>query len=133
MEAPDQSELLKNSRDRDFILHNFRTMYVDARDAKYFGSGQMKAALGKNKEFEKLNIRIVDDRRVADVVLKVGYTFAWDFPFELMHQNTTIVLLSGKGEGPFSGPLGAADVARVFVNVAKPWREEKKAREKSNH
>ena len=129
-EAPDQSELLKNSRDRDFILHNVRTMYVDARDAKYFGSGQLKAALGKNKEFEKLNIRIVNDRRVADVVLKVGYTFAWDFPFELMHQNTTIVLLSGKGEGPFSGPLGAADVARVFVNVAKPWREEKKAQEK---
>ena len=131
-DAPDQSELLKNSRDRDFILHNFRTMYVDARDAKYFGSDQMKAALGKNKEFEKLNIRIVDDRRVADVVLTVSYTFAWDFPFELMHQNTTIVLLSGKGEGPFSGPLGAADVARVFVNTAKPWREVKKEKATSN-
>ena len=126
-EAPDQSELLKNSKDRDFILRNFRTMYVDAYDAKYFGSDQMKAALGKNKDFWKLNIRIVDDRHVADVVLKVGYTFAWDFPFELTHQNTTIVLVSGKGEGPFSGPLGAADVARQFVNMAKPWRETKKA------
>jgi hypothetical protein len=67
---------------------------------------------------------------VADVVLKVDYTFAWDYPFELMHQNTTIVLISGKGEGPFSGPLGGADVARQFVNMAKPWREEK---EKSHH
>jgi len=130
-EAPDQSELLKNSKDRDFILRNFRTMYVDAHGAKYFGSDQMKAALGKNKEFWKLNIRIVDDRSVADVVLKVSYTFAWDFPFELTHQNTTIVLVSGKGEGPFSGPLGAADVAREFVNMAKPWREEKE--KKSNH
>jgi hypothetical protein len=126
-EAPDQSELLKNSKDRDFILHNFRTMFVDASDAKYFGSYQIKAELGKNKEFAKLNVRIVDDRRVADVVLKVSYTFAWEFPFELMHRNTTIVLLSGKGEGPFSGPLGAFDVARNFVNAAKPWREEKKA------
>jgi hypothetical protein len=45
----------------------------------------------------------------------------------LTHRNTTIVLLSGKGEGPFSGPLGAADVARNLVNLAKPWREEKKA------
>lgn len=132
-EAPDQSELLKNSKDRDFILHNFHTLYIDARGAKYFGSDQMKAALGKNKDFWKLNVRIVDDRRVADVVLKIGYTFAWDFPFELTHQNTTIVLLSGKGEGPFSGPLGAADVARNFVNMAKPWREEKKAEEKSHH
>jgi hypothetical protein len=72
--APDQSELLKNSNDRDFILRNFRTMYVDAGGAKYFGSDQMKAALGKNKDFWKLNIRIVDDRRVADAVLKVDYT-----------------------------------------------------------
>jgi hypothetical protein len=126
-DAPDQSELLKNSKDREFILRNFRTMYVDARDAKYFGSRQLKAALGKNKDFWKLNVRMVDDPRVADVILKVSYTFAWDFPFELTHRNTTIVLLSGKGEGPFSGPLGAADVARNLVNLAKPWREEKKA------
>lgn len=126
-DAPDQSELLKNSKDRDFILRNFRTMYVDARDAKYFGSRQLKAALGKNNDFWKLNVRMVDDPRVADVILKVSYTFAWDYPFELTHRNTTMVLLSGKGEGPFSGPLGAADVARNLVNLAKPWREEKKA------
>jgi len=126
-EAPDQSDLLKNSKDRDFILRNFRTMYVDARDAKYFGSRQLKAALGKNADFWKLNVRMVDDPSVADVILKVSYTFAWDFPFELTHRNTTIVLLSGKGEGPFSGPLGAADVARNLVNLVKPWREEKKS------
>ncbi len=125
-DAADQSELLKNAKDPDFILRNFRTMYVDAHAAQYFGSDQMKAALGKNKEFQKLRIHIVDDPRVADVVLKVSYTFAWDYPFELRHQNTTVVLLAGKGEGPFSGPLGAADVARKFVNAAKPWREAKK-------
>ena len=125
-DAPDQSELLKNSKDPDFILRNFKTMYVDAHAANYFGSDQMKAALGKNKEFQKLKIHIVDDPKVADVVLKVSYTFAWDYPFELRHQNTTVVLLAGKGEGPFSGPLGAADVARQFVKIAKPWREPKK-------
>ena len=126
-EAPDQSELLKNSKDRELILRNFRTMYVDAHDARYFSNALMKGALGKNPEFQKLNIRIVDDPSVADAVLRVSYTFAWEYPFELMHRNTTIVLLSGKGEGPFSGPLGAADVARNFVNAAKPWREVKKA------
>jgi hypothetical protein len=126
-EAAEQSELLKNSKDPDFILRHFKTMWVDARDAQYFGSEQMKAALGGNAEFQKLNIRIVDDPRVADVLLKVSYTFAWDYPFQLKHQNTTMVLLSGKGEGPFSGPLGAADVARQFVNAVKKWREERKA------
>jgi hypothetical protein len=111
------------AKDRDAILHNFQTMYVDARDAQYFGSDQLKAALQRNKGFEALNIRIVDDPHVADTVLKVGYTFAWDYPFELRHQNTTIVLLAGKGQGPFSGPLGAADVARQFVNIASGWRK----------
>jgi hypothetical protein len=48
----------------------------------------------------------VEDARVADTVLTVGYTFAWDYPFALRHQNTTMILVSGKGEGPFSGPLG---------------------------
>ena len=125
-DAPDQSMLLKNSKDHDFILRNFHTMYVDAQDAQYFGSDQMKAALGKNTDFQKLNIHIVEDARVADTVLTVGYTFAWDYPFALRHQNTTMVLVSGKGEGPFSGPLGAADVARQFVNAVKQWREERK-------
>jgi disulfide oxidoreductase YuzD len=122
-DAPDQSEQLKNSKDRDFILHNFKTMYIETGDIKYFGRDQMTAALHSNPDFEKLNIHIVDDRRVADAVLVVSYTFAWDYPFELRHQNTTMVLLAGKGEGPFSGPLGAADVARVFVDLAKPWRK----------
>jgi hypothetical protein len=70
----------------------------------------------------------VDDPRVADVVLSVSYTFAWDFPFQLRHQNTTAVLIAGKGEGPFSGPLGAADVARQFVNKVKTYRELEKAK-----
>lgn len=126
-DAQDQSALLKNSKDHDFILRNFHTMYVDAHDAQYFGSGQMKAALGNNKDFQKLKIHIVDDARVADTVLTVGYTFAWDYPFTLRHQNTTMVLVSGKGEGPFSGPLGAEDVARRLVGAIKAWREEKKA------
>lgn len=121
-EAPEKSDLLSASKDRESILRNFKTMYVDAQRAQYFKADQLKAALGRNKDFHKLNIRIVDDRKVADTVLDVGYTFAWDFPFELKHQNTTIVLLSGKGVGPFSGVAGAASVASEFVKIAKPYR-----------
>jgi len=125
-DAPDQSDLLKTSKDPEYIVKNFRTMWVDAREAQYFGTAQMKAALGDNKEFRKLNIHMVDDPRTADVLLKVSYTFAWDYPFQLKHQNTTLVLLAGKGEGPFSGPLGAADVAREFVNAVKRARAQSK-------
>lgn len=126
-DAPDQSEMLKNAKDKDDILRNFKTMYVTTRDVNFFDSSQMKAALHRNDDFNRLNITIVDDPRVADVVLTVSYTFAWDYPFELRHQNTTSVLLAGKGEGPFSGPLGAADVAYQFVELAKPYRAAKKS------
>ncbi len=121
-EAPEKSDILSASKDRDFILRHFRTMFVDARKAQYFRSDQMKAALARNKDFAALDIRIVDDPKVADTVLEVGYTFAWEYPFELRHQNTSIVLLAGKGSGPFSGPAGAASVASQFVKIAKPWR-----------
>ncbi len=121
-DAPEKSDLLKNSKDKEFILHNFKTMYVATKDIDFFGRDDMKAALHRNGDFEKLNITIVDDPRVADVVLEVSYTFAWDYPFELRHQNSTFVLLAGTGEGPFSGLAGAADVARVFANLTKPYR-----------
>lgn len=71
-EAPEKSDLLSTSNDKDFILRNFRTMYVDAHRVNYFGSDQLKAQLGKNAGFAKLNVRIVDDRNVADTVLDVG-------------------------------------------------------------
>ena len=38
----------------------------------------------------------------GDVVLDVTYTFAWDYPFELKDRSTSMVLLAGKGSGPFS-------------------------------
>jgi hypothetical protein len=56
-------------------------------------------------------------------VLTVGYTFAWDYPFSLQHQNTSMVLLSGKGSGPFSGPAGAKSVANELVKLLKPHRQ----------
>ena len=120
--APEKSELLAASKDPDFILRSFKTMLVDASRATYFKTDQMKAALGSNKEFATLKVSIVDDPAVADVVLDVSYTFAWDFPFAVKHQNTSVVLLSGKGTGPFSGPLGATSVASEVVKALKPYR-----------
>jgi hypothetical protein len=120
--VPDKSETLNTSKDHDFIFHHFETMYVDAHAAKFFDSDQMKAALVRNKDFAALHISIVDDPKAADTILVVGYTFAWDFPFELKHQKSSIVLLAGKGIGPFSGVAGAASVASEFVKAAKPYR-----------
>jgi hypothetical protein len=120
--AREKSDLLANSKDPDVILRSFKTMLVDASRATYFGTAQMKAALGKNRGFQAYRISLVDDPAVADVVLTVNYTFAWDYPFALKHQNTSLILLSGKGSGPFSGPAGAASVASELVKALKPYR-----------
>jgi hypothetical protein len=118
----EKSSGLANSKDPEFILRNFKTMLVNASGATYFGSDQMKAALGKNKNFAALKITVVDNPAVADVVLKVAYTFAWDYPFSIVHQNTSVILLSGKGSGPFSGPAGATSVASEVVRLLNPYR-----------
>ena len=120
--VPEKSDLLIGSRDPEVVLRHFRTMLVDASQASFFGSDQMKAALREEDDFERLGITLVDDPSVADVVLEVGYTFAWDYPFSLRHQNTSVVLLSGKGSGPFSGPAGAASVASELANLLKAYR-----------
>ena len=120
--GPEKSDQLAVSKDPDVILRSFKTMLVNASGARYFKTDQMKGALGRNKDFVALKISIVDDPSVADVVLDVGYTFAWDFPFALKHQNTSLVLVSGKGTGPFSGPKGAASVASELAKALKPYR-----------
>lgn len=121
--APEKSDLLSASKDPDYIIRNFRTMQVNASRANFFGTDQMKAALGRNREFASLKITIVDDPAVADVVLDVSFTPAWDYPFTLRHQNTSVVLVSGKGVGPFSGPAGAASVASELAKALKPRRD----------
>jgi hypothetical protein len=67
---------------------------------------------------------IVDDPVVADAALEVSHTFAWDFPFSLRHQNTSVVLAWGTGYGPFSGSLGAASVAAELATQLKGCRAE---------
>jgi hypothetical protein len=118
----EKSDSLADAKEPDAVLRGFKTLLVDASRAQFFGSDQMKAALGKHKGFETLRITIVDDRSVADAVLEVSYTFAWDYPFSLKHQNSSVVLVSGKGTGPLSGPGGAASVASEFVKLLRPYR-----------
>ena len=129
--APEKSELLAASKDPDVILRTFKTMYVRAERAVYFKTDQMKAALGRNKDFMAMKISLVDDPAVADVVLEVSYQFAWDYPFTVKHQNTSVILVSGKGSGPFSGPAGATSVASELTKALKPYRTQPPSGRKS--
>jgi len=65
-EAPERSDMLSASRDANFILRNFKTMYVNGKGAEFFGADQMKSALGSRKDFMALGIQMVDDPKLAD-------------------------------------------------------------------
>lgn len=116
------SELLAQPPDPRRVLRDFRTLAVDASRAKFFRGDQVRAELFRNKGFGALNVTLVDNPVVADVLLDVGYTFPWDYPFALRHQNTSMVLGSGKGVGPLSGPRGAASVAGEIVRLMRRYR-----------
>lgn len=125
----ERSDLLKNSQDKDYILRNFKTMFIDCQNANFFGSEQLKAALMNDPNFAPLDISIVEASNVADTILKVSYTFAWDYPFVLIHQNTSAALVAGKGSGPFSGPAGAKSVASNFIKLMRPYRTRARAKQ----
>jgi hypothetical protein len=122
--APEKSDLLATANEPEYILRSFKTMMVDASRAKFFGDAELTGALGDNKIFRTLGITIVDDPAVADVVLEVSYTFAWNYPFSLKHLNTSMVLVSGKGSGPFSGAVGAKSVANDLAKLLRSYRVE---------
>lgn len=115
---PDTS--LSQSKDRSFILRNFKTLYVDADDAKAFGSDDVKKALLNNSMFASLNLEIVDDRSAADAVLEVRRSLGAEYPFEVKSRNN-VLLLRGSGVS-FFGAAGARDVAQYFVQLTKPFR-----------
>lgn len=119
----EKSELLATAKDKNALIKGFKTMAIHVMGQSFFGTPQLKAALGRTKGFEELRILIVDDVKVADVVLEVGFTAPWDYPFSLKHQTSTVMLVSGKGTGPFSGVAGASSVASEFVKLLKPNRQ----------
>ena len=95
------------------------------RDRADFFCTVSEGIKGKRALEWKLVDASVPPSKLADTVLVVGYTFAWDYPFQLRHQNTTTVLVSGKGLGPFSGVAGAASVAEELTKALRPYRTTK--------
>jgi hypothetical protein len=57
----------------------------------------MKAALQTIRTYARLGIVLVNDREMPDVILDIGYTFAWDYPFSLKHQHSSVVLRPQRG------------------------------------
>ena len=101
-------------------IRNLKTMTIVVH-AVGLSREEVQRALMQNGDFRALGISVVDERTIADAVLDVNYTFAWDYPFTLTSQG--VLLASGKGYGPFSVALGATDVAKKLTALLKSGRQ----------
>ena len=124
-----RDEAVAASTDASEILRKFKTLCVRTHTMN-FDAAQVKTALVRTKGFSELGMVLVDDPNIADITLEISFTLPWDYPFEIRHRQTTVTLLTGKGNGPFSAPAGAASVAREAVKLLTPYRKGSNAAKK---
>ena len=104
------------------ILKAAKTAVVISRSA-FFTADTLNRALVKEKDFGPLHIVLVQDRRVADLVIEIDRPlFTYHFTYSVIDSRTTIVLFTGRLTA-FDGDSAAGPIAKAlvkeFVNVRK--------------
>ena len=127
IEGPEKSELIA-SRDPKFILRKFRTLYVMSKTV-WMKDEVMKNALRQQPQFTDLGLVLVDNPKLADAVLVADRVLlTWDFTYSLSHQNTSIILATGKFtsiDGMTAAGAIAKDVLRRIQAERMPSGEAK--------
>ncbi len=102
------------TRDPMHLLRDFRTIYIISRTV-WLKLDLMQQALQRQPALRAWGVALVADPKVADVRLTVDRVlFTWTWTYEMVHQNTGIVLASGKLNATAGG--SAADhIAQVLV------------------
>jgi hypothetical protein len=106
--------------DRRSLLHNLKTIYVDATGSKGLGSNEMKQALRDNSSLLALGIEVADQEDQADAILALDPALAGDYPFEVRSPQGTM-LLRGRAGG-LSSAAGAQDIATYLAQLIRPFR-----------
>jgi len=120
VQGPEKSEPI-SSRDPEVILRQFRTIYVRSKTV-WMKDEVIKNALRQTPEFKSLGLVIVENAKVADALLVTDRVlFTWDFTYSLSHQNTSIVLASGKFT-QIDGITAANTIAKDVLKRVKAAR-----------
>jgi S1-C subfamily serine protease len=119
---PEVKAEAKPKADRQAILHNMQTIYIDADNAKDFTSAEMKAALERNPGFASLKLRVVDEPKNADAVLVIRHSSGWEFPFELRSPDRATLLLFAASRA-YEGKTAVANIAVDFIKMTRSSRK----------
>ncbi len=110
--APELSRPI-DTRDPVQILRTFRTICINSRTV-WLSLDLMQTALQRKPELQAWGIAVVSDPRVADVRLTVNRVlFTWTWTYEMVHQNTGIIL----GTGKFNATAGGGGASKIADDI----------------
>jgi hypothetical protein len=102
------------SRDPVQILRTFRSVYVLSKTV-YAKPEVIQSALQEEAAFSAWGLFLVADSQVADLRLTIDRPlFTFTYTYELAHQNTGIIVDTGKVKGASDGVV-APKIARLIV------------------
>jgi hypothetical protein len=119
---PQSSAAIADS-DPKQILKNARTIFIHSKTT-FLTVDTLDRALALEKDWPKLELAIVQDQRVADVLIEIDRPlFTYIHTFVVIDKRTSIVLGSGKVTA-FDGTLAsdgiAKDIVKLFSAVRLP-------------
>lgn len=100
--------------DPERLLRLARTVFIHSATG-LFKAETLDRALVRQKGLARLDLKLVKNSRLADLIILVDRpVFTYDFTFEVVDRETTIVLTNGKVVA-FSGRLAAPKIAKKLV------------------
>lgn len=102
------------SLDYKKILQDAKTVYI-ASNTEFISADTMSHALAAQKSWPNMSLTVVEDQRVADLMLKVDRViFTHVHTYSLIDRKTSIVLVSGRVRA-FDGILASDGIAKEVI------------------
>jgi hypothetical protein len=127
-QVPQSSAAIAGS-DSKQILKTAKTIFIHSKTA-FLTVDTLQRALALQKEWEKLGLTIVNDQRVADLLIEIDRPlFTYVHTFVIIDKKTSIVLGAGKVTA-FDGTIAsgglAKDIVKIFAAARLPEPSPKK-------
>jgi hypothetical protein len=121
-DVPKSSAAIANA-DPKQMLRSAKTIYINSKTL-FLTVDTLDRALTLQKDWQKLGITIVQDQRVADLLIEVDRpVFTYVHTFVLVDKRTSIVLAAGKVTA-FDGTIASDGIAKQIVKTFLAARQQ---------
>lgn len=111
-----QSSAAIAGADPRLILKNSKTVFVESKTV-FVNPDRVQRALADQKDWPKLGLTLVQDKRVADLLIEIDHTpLTYVHTFVIVDKRTSIVVGSGKATA-FDGNIASGRIAKSVVKI----------------